>query len=117
MEIPASFTKVALSSTGGAGTVEILAKAAGKVPRIHALSLTPDSTGTSADSFLIESSTGGGTPTALIGKVLLGAGRIFGFPFVPTKEGALTGTSGRNLQIVSTGQGFDGFAIVSASSN
>jgi hypothetical protein len=113
MELAQTFSRTTISSSTGAGTRVLKAGTAGLVNRLHALVLT--STG---GTFHLEGSTGSSTGagyTALSGKLTTASGVPLTIPFDPRKEGALTCVSGSALNLVSTGIGVAGYAIVSQS--
>ena len=115
MELGQIFSRTTFTSTAGGGTRVLKAGTSGQVNRLHSLVLT--STG---GTFLLEGSTGSSTGpgyTALSGKFTLGSGQPLVIPFDARKAGALTCVSGSALNLVSTGIGVAGFAIVSQSTD
>jgi len=112
MNLGQNFARVAID-VASAGTKELIAGVAGKVNRLHGLHVSISTTGT----VLVEASTGGGTPTKLTGEIDLKAKTPLSVPFDPRIDAALAGAAGRNLQLVFTNGGLNGYAVVSQGSS
>lgn len=107
MELGLVYTPVSQVSTGGPAVQELIAGAAGKINRLHALHVTLSTTGT----LQVLSAA-----VALSGKILRpGASPQIDIPFVPQVEGCLATTAGAALNINSTAAEINGYAIVSQS--
>ncbi len=112
MELGTEYERVVINSSAAAAVHVLRAAVASKVIRLHGFGAS----GAAAGQFLVQSSSGG-SPTVIAQKMGVDVDRLSVMPFVPQKEGAITGVVGKNLEILSTGTTITGYALISLSTD
>jgi hypothetical protein len=112
MELCNNFQQVIIATTSSTAPRVLLAASTGQVPCLNALHMSM----TGAASLVIQSettSTGSTGPVNLTGAMPAAANGQFDWELEKTVQGCLRGIRGGNLQLLSTGTTYRGYAIVS----